>query len=57
MLTTNSKEYFNKVWSFRDHGKSRELILKIKNLLLVGCMIILSNFRMTEMQSFLEGFS
>ncbi len=53
MLTTNNYEYFNKVWSFRDHGKSRELILKRTKSSSFSWLheSFGSNFRMTEMQS------
>ena len=55
MLTTNSHQYFNKVWSFRDHGKSRELILKNEKSSSFSWVHdnFGSNFRMTEMQSIL----
>ena len=53
MLTTNNYEYFKKVWSFRDHGKSRELILKNAKSPSFSWVHenFGSNFRMTEMQS------
>ena len=53
MITTNNKEYFENIWSFKDHGKSFSR-LQEKNLSLEYRFIhdnLGSNFRITEMQS------
>ena len=53
MITTNNEEYYKKIWSFKDHGKSLTK-LNEKNTQ-VGYRYIHdnlgSNFRLTEMQS------
>ncbi len=53
MLSTNNFNYFNKVWSFKDHGKSRELILNKSNSTSFKWVhnTFGSNFRLTEIQS------
>ncbi len=53
MLTTNSRDIYDKVWSFRDHGKTKNSI-KIKNKSNEFRFIhenFGSNFRLTEIQS------
>ena len=53
MVTTNNKEYWEKMWSLRDQGKSRELLEKQKNN--IGFKWIHENcglnYRLTEIQS------
>ena len=53
MLTTNSKEIYEKVWSFRDHGKTIKSmkITKKSNQFRYVHDKFGSNFRMTEIQS------
>ncbi len=53
MLTTNNKNFFNKIWSFKDHGKCRNKILNNKNSFEYRYIHdnLGSNFRLTEMQS------
>lgn len=53
MITTNSKELWNKVWSYKDHGKSYESVYNKKKQ---GTFRWLhdsfgSNWRMTELQA------
>tara|TARA_Y100000739_G_scaffold227161_1_gene236094 strand:- start:10061 stop:11230 length:1170 start_codon:yes stop_codon:yes gene_type:complete len=53
MLTTNSKDIYEKVWSFRDHGKTKNL-MQVKNKSNEFRFIhenFGSNFRLTEIQS------
>tara|TARA_B100000886_G_scaffold169383_1_gene115985 strand:- start:12420 stop:13589 length:1170 start_codon:yes stop_codon:yes gene_type:complete len=53
MLTTNSKDIYEKVWSFRDHGKTKNL-MEFKNKSNEFRFIhenFGSNFRLTEIQS------
>ena len=53
MVTTNNEDYFNKMWSFKDHGKSMHKILNTHNSLKYNYIHdnLGSNFRLTEMQS------
>ena len=52
MITTNSEYFYDKIWSFKDHGKTRESINKKHKS---GFRWVHdrfgSNFRMTEIQS------
>ena len=53
MITTNNKEYYEKIWSFKDHGKSFSK-LRESNPSLEYRFVhdnLGSNFRITEMQS------
>ena len=53
MITTNKPEYYEKIWSFKDHGKSFSK-LQEKNLSVEYQFVhdnLGSNFRITEMQS------
>tara|TARA_Y100000589_G_scaffold133659_2_gene127674 strand:+ start:2651 stop:3829 length:1179 start_codon:yes stop_codon:yes gene_type:complete len=53
MITTNNKEYYEKIWSFKDHGKSFTKLQK-KNGSVEYRFVhdsLGSNFRITEMQS------
>ncbi len=53
MITTNSKKYMEKIWSYKDHGKTIKAIEEQKNK--VGFKWLHeefgTNFRMTELQS------
>ena len=53
MVTTNNEEYFNLIWSLKDHGKTLESINKAKNN--NGFKWVHdnfgTNFRLTELQS------
>ena len=53
MVTTNNKELFKKIWSFKDHGKSYELLLEKPSTNSFRWLHenFGSNFRLTEMQS------
>jgi len=53
MITTNIKDYFNKIWSFKDHGKSYDLTLEKTDSNSFRWLHenFGSNFRLTEMQS------
>ena len=53
MLSTNNSNYYEKVWSFKDHGKSQSLIKKYKhsNSFRWVHENFGSNFRLTEIQS------
>lgn len=53
MLTTNSEEIYEKVWSFRDHGKSRIAMMKETKSSEFRFLHenFGSNFRLTEIQS------
>ena len=31
MISTKSSEYFSRIWSYRDHGKEKELVENIKD--------------------------
>ncbi len=55
MVTTNNTKFYEKMWSYKDHGKSRRKLLNQK---VVNDYVWLhdsfgSNFRMTEMQAVL----
>ena len=53
MITTNNEEYYKKIWSFKDHGKSFKK-LQEKNSSVEYRFVhdnLGSNFRITEMQS------
>ena len=53
MITTNNREYYQKIWSYKDHGKSFTKLKEKTNK--IGYRYIHdnlgSNFRLTEMQS------
>ena len=53
MVTTNSEEYFNQMWSFKDHGKTRQAVFEKEHS--PGYRWLHerfgSNFRLTELQS------
>ena len=53
MLSTNNNDYFNKVWSFKDHGKGYQYIQKKSTNYSFRWIhdSFGSNFRLTEMQS------
>ncbi len=53
MVTTSNKEFFEKMWSFKDHGKSFEKFKNINNNTNFQYLhdSFGLNFRMTEMQS------
>ena len=53
MVTTNNEEYFNSIWSLKDHGKTLRSLKKQKNI--TGFKWVHDNFgtnyRLTELQS------
>ena len=53
MVTTNNEEYFNSIWSLKDHGKTLESLKKQKNI--TGFKWVHddfgTNYRLTELQS------
>ena len=53
MVTTSSEEIWDKIWSFKDHGKAHKLIKNNQNKALFNWVHerFGSNFRLTEMQS------
>ena len=53
IITTNNKDYFEKIWSFKDHGKSFSKLQENNDSLEYRYLHdnLGSNFRITEMQS------
>ena len=52
MVTTNDKNLWSAMWSYKDHGKAGKLYTERDILRFDGCMISFgTNWRMTEMQA------
>ena len=52
MVTTSNEILYNKLWSYKDHGKTLEAIRKTNKVIVYWLHEELgSNFRLTEMQS------
>ena len=53
MVTTSKKDLYEKMWSYKDHGKSRKKLLEknINNEFIWMHEEFGNNFRLTEMQS------